>query len=67
MTEPTVIRFEATEIEPALSGDLGFLTMQTREGKIVVWMRRPVFEHLAEQMRNVLVADIHNDPSHKDT
>lgn len=55
MTEPNVIRFEAKEIEPNISGHLAMLMMDTaQDGQVTVWMQRPVFVALFEQMRLAL-------------
>ena len=55
MIEPNVIRFEATDIDPDLSSNLAMLVMDTaKDGRVTVWMRRPVFVALFERMRLAL-------------
>ncbi|MGE0749172.1 MAG: hypothetical protein AB7K64_01125 [Variibacter sp.] len=55
MSESNVIRFEAKDIEPNVSGDLALLVMDTaKDGQVTVWMRRPVFAALFERMRLAL-------------
>lgn len=55
MTKPTVIRFEATDIDPTVSDDLGLLVMETvDDGRIAIHMQRSVFVALFEQMRVAL-------------
>lgn len=66
MTKPTVIRFEATNIEADLVEDIGLLTMDTPEGRIAVWMKRDVLETLYVRMRIALeLADPHVPPQTK--
>ena len=62
MPAPTVIRFEATEIEPSLMNGHAMLIMTTKEGRIGVVMQRPVFDALFVQMRHALVQGTHDDP-----
>ena len=66
MPEPTVIRFEATEIEADLTGDIGILLMKTQEGRVAVHMHRCVFAALCEQMRHALAEEVKNDQPQKD-
>jgi hypothetical protein len=55
MPVPTVIRFEATEVEAdLLSGGVALLTMQTKEGRIAVHMTRPVFVGQFREMQHAL-------------
>jgi hypothetical protein len=55
MPEPTVIRFEATEaLADLLDDQTAMLTMQTKEGRIAVWMKRPVFVSLFREMQHAL-------------
>ncbi len=50
-----VIRFEAKDVDPDLSGDLAMLVMDTaKDGQVTVWMERPVFVALFERMRLAL-------------
>lgn len=55
MIESTVIRFEASDIEPAIDDDLGLLVMQTtQDGRVAIHMRRDVFVSLFERMQIAL-------------
>ena len=54
MAEPTVIRFEAIDIEPALFDETALLMMETVAGRVAVHMQRHVFVALFEQMRIAL-------------
>lgn len=54
MTEPTVIRFEAIDIEPALFDETALLMIEAAEGRIAIHMQRHVFVALFEQMRIAL-------------
>ena len=52
MTEPTVIRFEATDIDPDLTDDHALLVMETAEnGRVAIHMQRTVFVALFERMQ----------------
>ena len=63
MAKPTVIRFEATDIDPSVSESLAILVMETVEdGRIAIHMRRPVFVALFERMRVALEQS--EPPSH---
>jgi hypothetical protein len=64
MTEPTIIRYEATKILPdILSGDLAMLTVQTKEGRIAVYMNRTVFADLFREMQHALYQGPRSDRS----
>lgn len=55
MTEPTVIRAEATEVVADLLDDQrAMLTMQTDEGRFAVYMPRSVFVDLFREMQHLL-------------
>jgi len=55
MTEPTVIRAEATEVLADLLGeDRAMLAMQTDEGRFAVYMPRPVFVSPFREMQHLL-------------
>ena len=54
MTDATTTRFEATAIVSAIGEECAFLTMQTDQGRIAVYMQWPVFEALFQQMKYAL-------------
>ncbi len=55
MTDANTIRFQATDIDPSAEADLALLTFQTAEnGRVTVWMKRPVFDALFVRMQHVL-------------
>ena len=55
MIEPTVIRAEATEMVADLLDDQqALITMQTKEGRIAVYMDRSVFVDLFYEMQHLL-------------
>ena len=59
-----VIRFEAKDIDPELSADLAMLVMDTaKDGRVTVWMQRPVFLALFERMRLALDQGRNANPS----
>jgi hypothetical protein len=53
MIEPTVIRFEATEITADVLDGVALLTMQTvKDGRVAVHMQRDVLVALAAEIRH---------------
>lgn len=55
MTEPTTIRFEATDLDAEIAGELGLLMVDTLlEGRVVVHAPTVVFERLFERLRVAL-------------
>lgn len=55
MIEPTVIRFEATDVDPTVSDEFALLAMDTvSDGRVAVQMRRSVFVALFERMQQAL-------------
>ena len=55
MTEPTVLRFEATKICADVFDETAILTMQTvRDGRVAVRMQRDVLLDLAAEIRHAL-------------
>jgi hypothetical protein len=66
MTDANTIRYEATDIDPDISGNVPFLIMDTAEnGRLTVWMRRPVFDALFERMRHALDQERLSNPRPK--
>jgi hypothetical protein len=69
MIDPTTIRFEATDIQADITGDLAFLTMETKEGRIarpisrIVRSRKQVGLGLLGQSSWVVRRGNSSDPS----
>ena len=55
MTEPTLISFEATDIDADVDSEIGLLAMETaKDGRVAIHMQRAVFVALFVRMRKAL-------------